>query len=95
MDLKPIGSPLAGAPPQPDRDAPVREAAEAFETTFLAEMLNLTGVNATPKGFGGGAGEDAFGSFLTGEYARLIVERGGIGLAERIFEILKQGASAR
>ena len=27
------------------------------------------------------AGEDAFASFLTGEYARLVAERGGVGLA--------------
>ena len=53
-------------------------------------MLQYTGLNAMPDGFGGGAGEEAFGSLLTEQYARLLAERGGIGLAERIFDILKQ-----
>ena len=94
MQLPPI-SPLAGASgpgaPADARDVRTREAARAFEATFLAEMLQYTGLNATPEGFGGGAGEEAFGSLLTEQYARLLAERGGIGLAERIFDLLKQG----
>ena len=43
-----------------------------------------------PESFGGGAGEEAFASLLTDEYARLLAERGGIGLAEQVFELLKQ-----
>jgi Rod binding domain-containing protein len=43
-----------------------------------------------PSSFGGGAGEEAFSSLLTEEYARLLAERGGIGLAEQVFEALKQ-----
>lgn len=72
-------------------DAEIRATAEAFEATYLAEMLKNTGLNETPAGFGGGAGEDGFASFLTEEYSRLISARGGIGLAERIFDVLKQG----
>lgn len=68
--------------------AAARETAEAFEASFLAEMLKGTGINGTPEGWGGGAGEDAFGSFLTQEYARLLAARGGIGLAEHIFAAL-------
>jgi Rod binding domain-containing protein len=74
-------------------EAQVRKAAEAFEASFLAEMLKHSGVNAMPSGFGGGAGEEAFASFLTQEYARLIAERGGIGLAEQVFEMLKRRTS--
>ena len=57
-------------------------------------MLKHSGVNSMPSGFGGGAGEEAFASFLTQEYARLIAERGGVGLAERVFESLKQRGGA-
>jgi peptidoglycan hydrolase FlgJ len=53
-------------------------------------MLKCTGLNANPDSFGGGAGEEAFASLLTDEYAKLLAERGGIGLAEQIFEVLKQ-----
>ena len=92
MQLPPIGSP---APvPKPDTPPPAetaaKAAAEAFEAAFLAEMLKYTGLNAPSASFGGGAGEEAFSSFLTDEYARLLAERGGIGLAEQVFELLKQ-----
>ncbi|HVH03702.1 MAG TPA: rod-binding protein [Amaricoccus sp.] len=71
-------------------DADIRAAAESFEASFLTEMLQYTGLNTMPAGFGGGAGEQAFSSLLTEQYARLLSERGGVGLAERIFDILKQ-----
>lgn len=90
MDLPAIG-PSATAVPlsQPDRDRDIRAAAEAFEAAFLAEMLKHSGINETPS-FGGGAGEDAFSSMLTQEYASLLAQRGGLGLADRVFEVLKQ-----
>ena len=93
MDLPPIGPVAPGARPAPTRppaEAAARKAAEAFEAAFLAEMLKISGLNAMPEGFGGGAGEEAFASLLTDEYARLLGERGGIGLAEQVFELLKQ-----
>lgn len=56
-------------------------------------MLKYTGVNAVSTEFGGGEGEEAFSSLLTREYARVLTEAGGIGLAEQIFESLKQRTS--
>ncbi|HRO10976.1 rod-binding protein [Amaricoccus sp.] len=92
MQSFPIGSPVA--PPRPGATRPTdtaaSEAAQAFEAAFLAEMLRHSGLNAPSESFGGGAGEEAFASLLTDEYARLLAQRGGIGLAERIFELLKQ-----
>lgn len=90
MEVPPV-SPVD--PPRPDNDRQERQAratAEAFEAAFLAEMLKHSGVNAMPSGFGGGAGEEAFSSLLTDEYAKLMTRNGGIGLAERIFETLTQ-----
>jgi Rod binding domain-containing protein len=89
MELPPIGAP-AQAPATTPAEAAARKAAQAFEAAFLAEMLKYTGLNANSASFGGGAGEEAFASLLTDEYARLIAERGGIGLAEQVFEALKQ-----
>jgi Rod binding domain-containing protein len=83
----------AGAPAPAPEDAPAHAAARRFEAAFLAEMLKHTGLNATSATFGGGAGEEAFASLLTDEYARLLAERGGIGLAEQVFELLKQRSS--
>jgi Rod binding domain-containing protein len=94
MDIPPIVAPAA-TPAPARQEARTRAAAEAFEATFLAEVLKHSGLNALPTSFGGGAGEEAFSSFLTQEYARLMSARGGIGLAEQIFEILSQGTPGR
>lgn len=102
MELPPLaGPPLPSRPTrqaadarEAAQDAAMHKAAEAFEANFLGEMLQYTGLNEMPSAFGGGAGEQAFGSFLTDEYARLLSAHGGIGIAERVFEILKQRASA-
>jgi len=59
--------------------------AEELEASFLAEMLANSGLKEMTGPFGGGSGEAQFSSFLRAEQARLMVERGGIGLAELIF----------
>lgn len=93
MELPPIPSTRPVAPVRAGgSDEAVRGAAEAFEAVFLAEMLKHSGVSAARESYGGGAGEDAFASFLTQEYARLLAARGGFGLADRIFEALKAEA---
>jgi Rod binding domain-containing protein len=94
MELPPMTA-RAALPAPAAPDAKARAAAEAFEAAFLAEVLKHSGLNALPASFGGGAGEEAFASFLTREYARLMSERGGIGLAEQVFEALKQGTPTR
>jgi flagellar protein FlgJ len=83
----PIESLSAASPPR----AALRRAAEELETAFLAEMLVAAGVGAPRDGpFGGGAGETQFASFLVREQARAMLAAGGIGLAETIFEALKE-----
>ena len=72
------------------RDEKLREAARELEANFLAEMLKSAGVGKTPEAFGGGAGEDQFASFLRLEQAREMVNAGGIGLAQSLFEALKE-----
>lgn len=74
------------------RDARLMEAAQELEATFLAEMLKSAGLGDMPTSFGGGAGEEQFGSFLRMEQARAMVGAGGIGLAESLFEALKERA---
>lgn len=77
-------APVSGA-----SDASLRESAKELETVFLAEMLKSAGFGKTPSEFGGGVGEDQFSSFLTERQARAFAESGGIGLAEHIFNALK------
>ncbi|WP_050932083.1 rod-binding protein [Aestuariivita boseongensis] len=80
-------------PPSPTLKGPddtaLREAAVAFEASFLAEMLNAAGLGKTRMSFGGGTGEDQFASFLVQEQATQMARAGGIGLAESIFQALK------
>ena len=72
------------------RDDALRAAAQKLEATFLAEMLKSAGMGETRDAFGGGAGEDQFSSFLVQAQAEEIVAAGGIGLAEALFESLKE-----
>lgn len=74
----------------PGRDTALMEAAQNLETVFLAEMLQSAGLGQTSEVFGGGAGEDQFASFLVQEQAKQIVQSGGIGLAQSLYEALKE-----
>ena len=90
MTITPARSPGATIPPQPTTPAAGRDAdtllrkAQAFEAAFLAEMLDHAGASPGAGAFGGGPGEDQFASFLREEQARLMVSRGGFGLAEHL-----------
>lgn len=69
------------------------QKAQSLEAAFLAEMLSYSGLGESSGSFDGGIGEQQFSSFLREEQARLLVARGGIGLAEQIFESLKTGGT--
>lgn len=85
-----MNSPAAISTPPKDPDKALRLVAQKLEATFLAEMLKSTGFGKTRDAFGGGTGEDQFGSFLRQAQADEMVKTGGIGLAETLFEALKQ-----
>lgn len=78
----------------PPRDPALWSAAVDLEAAFLAEMLAHSGLGQTSDGFGGGAGEAQFASFLRQEQAQLMAARGGIGLAEVIFAALQEQPNA-
>ena len=75
-------------------DKKLLDAAKELEATFLSEMLKSAGFGAPRSSFGGGVGEDRFSSFLRDEQAREMVEAGGIGLAEALFEAMKERMDA-
>lgn len=90
MDVTPVSAPTRDLAA---KDAALRQAAQALEATFLTEMLSAAGFGTAREGLGsGGAGEDHFASFLVREHARIMVEAGGIGLSESIFNALKEQA---
>ena len=78
---------------EPSRtDAKLQEAAQKLEASFLAEMLKSAGFGKARESFGGAAGEDQFSSFLRQAQAEEMAKAGGIGLAEHLFEALKERA---
>ncbi|HHI71568.1 MAG TPA: chemotaxis protein chel [Rhodobacteraceae bacterium] len=95
-----ITNPALGIPAGPieretPRDAALMKAAKEMEASFLSEMLKSAGLGKPRESFGGGIGEEQFGSFLRQEQAKAMVEKGGIGLAESLFEAMKEQADAR
>lgn len=93
MEITPLAARTGASPASPaktsDPDAPARAAAQTFEASFIGEMLKESGINKASASFGGGAGEEAFSSFLTEQYASKLASGGGFGLAEKIFEALR------
>ena len=89
ISLDPVGSALPQAKAN-GNDAALREAAQKLEASFLAEMLKAVGVGEQIEGWGGGAGEEQFASFLRQAQAEEMAKTGGIGLAESLFEALKE-----
>lgn len=79
-------APITATPPS--RQDQIMAKADELEATFLSEMLAHSGLGEMQGSFGGGAGEAQFSSFLRQEQARLIVESGGIGLSELIFNAM-------
>ena len=70
------------------RSAQLMQKAQELETRFLSEMLAHTGLDAQTGAFNGGIGEDQFASFLRESQAKAMVDRGGLGLAQSIFQSL-------
>ena len=90
-------SPIAAGSPAPKPDPQVIEAklwkaAQSLEASFLSEMLKAAGFGEARDSFGGGYGEEHFGSFMRDAQAKAMVEAGGIGLAQSIFDALKERA---
>jgi len=85
-----ISLPVQPGIPATPRDHALFDAAKELETSFLSEMLKASGLGKPSGSFGGGIGEEQFASFLVDQHARALVDRGGIGLAESLFNSLKE-----
>ena len=89
MQLPPIGSPTPAprqdppAPATPTAAAAARQAAEAFEAAFLAEMLKYTGLNATSESFGGGRSDRRRGILQQRAKVALSLLHGGFSAHEQ------------
>lgn len=74
--------------PVTPRSAQLMQKAQDLETSFLSEMLAHTGLDSQTGPFSGGIGEDQFASFLRDVQAKAMVNHGGLGLAQSIFQSL-------
>ena len=90
MDIAPL---TKLAPTGPGRAEVLQAKAEDLEAVFLSEMLAHAGMGEQKGAFSGAEGETQFTSFLRQEQAKAIVESGGIGLAESIFNAMVRAES--
>jgi flagellar protein FlgJ len=83
LTATPLTQPLA--PAAPAVTARMRETAEAFEASFLSQMLKpmFEGIK-TDGMFGGGEAEGQWRSFMVDAMAKQTVKAGGIGLADQV-----------
>ena len=74
-----------------------RETAEEFEQFFIAQMLEHMFAGIPTDGpYGGGHAESVFRSLLNTEYAKVISDSGGIGLADAVLReiiLLQEGGN--
>jgi len=84
-------SPASAAPPLAAAPERMRRTADAFEATFLAQMMRpmFEGLS-TEAPFGGGEAEGTWRGFLIDAMAERTVKAGGIGLADTVLaEMIK------
>jgi Rod binding domain-containing protein len=91
-DQTPLAGALGGVGPNAAKAADLaraKEAADDFEAVFLQQMLSaMQQVISEDSPLGGP--DNAFGSLLLSEQAKLISRAGGIGVADHILaELLK------
>ncbi|MHA7872233.1 MAG: rod-binding protein [Hyphococcus sp.] len=86
--LKPPTAPDGAARGDDAVDARAMEKAREFEAVFIAQMLKFSGMDKAltqNSGFGG----DAFSTMMLEQYAQKIIDNGGFGLADQIYEQLR------
>ena len=81
-----LASPVAAPNAQSAQStARMRQTAEQFEASFLAQMLKPMFEGLETDGpFGGGEAEGTWRSFMIDEMAKTTVRAGGIGMADTV-----------
>jgi len=81
----------SSAPSQAQDEAKLQEACKQFETLFLTQMFAQMRKSAGSSGvMGGGKGEEMFQGMLDEERAKNWAQEGGVGLANLLFQQMKQ-----
>lgn len=93
LKIDPLITATQTAPAKTARDEIMLERAKEFEAVFVAQMLKHSGFEkalSTDSGLGG----ENYASLLLNQYAARIVDNGGFGLADKIYEQLKAKEAA-
>ena len=70
-------------------------ATEEFETLLIEQMFKIMRANVPESPmFGENRGMEIFREMLDGEFARLMVSRGGIGMAKYLQDGFKRGSNS-
>ena len=72
-----------------------KEAAEAFESVYLAKMLENMRTGLSGSVLSGGEAEDTWQSFMTDEYAKEISRAGGVGIADAVLKVMLNAQESR
>jgi Rod binding domain-containing protein len=94
IDMRAVAEPALPIHHTPT-DPRLMQAAQELEASFLAEMLKHSGLGKLPESMGGSEGEEHFQSLFLQEQAMVMVRAGGIGLAENIYQSLKERTDER
>jgi peptidoglycan hydrolase FlgJ len=73
-----------GIDPKSARIAKAKDTAQDFEAMFMHSMFQQMFANIGQGPFSGGPGAKIWQSFLTDEYSKAFVKKGGIGLADQV-----------
>lgn len=80
------GTGAAGTAPPADK---ARQTAESFEALFLSTVIDRMFASLPVDGpFGGGQAEATYRSFLADAYADALTQRGGVGIADALYDEL-------
>ncbi len=75
-------------PPETGEREDIQKTAREFETVFIAQMLQFSGL-AKALTTGGGESVESFTQFYLEELARDITNNGGFGIADKIANYMK------
>lgn len=91
MTPQPLPKETSVAPSRAREEAKLEQACQQFEEMFLHQMLAQMR-KTVPKGgmLGGGEKEEMFQGMLDQERAKNWAQEGGIGLANMLFQQMKQ-----
>jgi Rod binding domain-containing protein len=85
-----------GTRPMPSRNDRLRAQAQDFEVQFVNSMFQQMYAGLEGDGpFGNSTGVGPWRSFLTEEYAKNFVKRGGVGIADSVYKSLLSMQEAR